>query len=251
MQSRQIQVFGLIGSVVLILFIVIFLGKDFHQLYLKYGGENLIPSFHDEQVVMEADVVKNLTERLNRESSQVLENIQEKENASPEKSVSKRVVESSIVSKADTIEKAVKLPAAIQNGSVAAVQDISASENKLSAEEEIKILNKEISMLLQQVPFFKFSMALTPKNKKVLDQIALKLSSSGFAYSITVEGHTEAGVSARSSETMALRVARYLKEKIPGITVETVGYGNMYPIIDDPYNTENRRVEIIVRRSSE
>jgi len=52
MQSRQIQVFGLIGSVVLILFIVIFLGKDFHQLYLKYGGENLIPSFHDEQVVM-------------------------------------------------------------------------------------------------------------------------------------------------------------------------------------------------------
>jgi outer membrane protein OmpA-like peptidoglycan-associated protein len=250
MQSRQIQVFGLIGSVVLILFIVIFLGKDFHQLYLKYGGENLIPSFHDEQVVMEANVVKNLTERLNRESSQILENRQQKEAAVSDESVSESHPES-VVSKVDSEQNTAVVNTVVQNGSLTTVEKVSSSEKKLSPQEEIKVLNKEIRTLLAQVPFFKFSMALTPKNKKVLDQIALKLSSLGFAYSITVEGHTEAGVSARSSETMAMRVAGYLTEKIPGITVETVGYGNRYPIIDDPRNIENRRVEIIVRRSGE
>ncbi len=53
-QSRQIQVFGFLATFILILFIVIFLGKDFYTLYQHYMHKDVSMQLDDTQVIRDA-----------------------------------------------------------------------------------------------------------------------------------------------------------------------------------------------------
>jgi len=90
---------------------------------------------------------------------------------------------------------------------------------------------------------------LRPKEKAVLREIAEQLRTLPFAYSVVVEGHTSAGHSKKETLLMAKRTASFLKKIVPGVAITEVGYGTLYPIIYDLKDPENRRIEIIVRRS--
>lgn len=90
---------------------------------------------------------------------------------------------------------------------------------------------------------------LRPKEKAVLREIAERLRTLPFAYSVAVEGHTSAGHSKKETLLMAKRAGSFLKKILPGTEITEVGYGTLYPISDDLKNPVNRRIEIIVRRS--
>ncbi len=218
MQSKQIQLFGFIGSAVLILFIVIFMGKDFYNLFLKYNENLLFLPVSDVQVSQEASAAVAVEDKIAKKSE---------------------------VSQKSDVEKAPVVAKKKENVSSPELQKSIVSE----ASFDLSTVNKEIRAMLGTVPFFRYSMALTSKNKAVLNSVSEKLTALPYSYTLDIEGHTEAGISAHVSETMATRVEAYLKRKLPGVTIRTIGYANAYPIIDDPKNRENRRVEIIVRRS--
>jgi len=249
MQSRQIQLFGIIGTAVLILFTVIFFGKDFYHLYLNFTRGTTLPSLSDEQIVMEAEAVKNLQERLDKEAAPMLKKFRPE--LKSEKSISEMttgVVETTSIKKVEShLSKA-------EQQSVSSVQQeppsVQKSEKSISQESAVTlpVLNREIRLMMRQVPFFRHSMALTKENKAILDQIVEKIELLSKPFHIVVEGHTEASVSKNTSETMAMRVKQYLIQKLPDVEIESVGYGNDYPIIDEANNKENRRVEILIRR---
>ena len=262
MQSRQIQVFGFIGSAVLILFIVIFLGQDFHRLFLKYSENLPFSSVSDAQVAKEASAAatsaKHIAEKAvianrddNKKSVPVMQPA--KEAAAEANMPAKVAAKSETVQKSDAVQALTtkqkeKVPA------VAKVKEpVVASDMQKPAASPVpsdpSAVNKEIRTILGTVPFFRHSMALTSKNKAVLDSVVKRLGTLPYPYTLDVEGHTEAGIAAGVSETMAARVEAYLRRKLPGVTIRTIGYADAYPIIDDPKNKENRRVEIIVRRS--
>jgi len=64
-QSRQIQLFGLSGAFILILFIVIFLGKDFYALYRQVTmPESSIPDSGDRsKAIVEKAAEEDLAEK--------------------------------------------------------------------------------------------------------------------------------------------------------------------------------------------
>ena len=247
MQSKQIQLFGVVGTAVLILFTVIFFGKDFYQLYLKYTQGTTLPALSDEQIVMEADAMKNLQERLDKEAAPMLKEYHP-QNESKKSSVAE--TEEASLSQTETVtplhEKLHKKASEEELSAVLAEKN-EAKEAKADVF-SLKDINARLRGLMREGSFFRHSMALSKANKEILDQVAATIKEIPEAFYVVVEGHTEAGVSRSTSETMALRVKQYLAEKLPGVKIESVGYGNEYPVIDEAANKENRRVEILIRR---
>ncbi len=231
MQSRQIQVFGLIGSAVLVLFIVIFLGKDFHRLYLKHAGEISHEVVAEGNTPAETEVIKVPV---------VAEAVSQQQPKTVAETSVPAVKQEEEVASPPVQEERTKV-----NGTGQAKVESDLPPVRAETPETI---NKEIARLLREAHFFRYSMALTQKNKALLDKVADRLSEISFPYMIEIEGHTERGLSKRASEQMARGVEAYLQNRLPGVTIKIVGYGDAYPIIDDPESLENRRVEIIVRR---
>ena len=234
MQSRQILGFGFIGATVLILFTVIFFGRDFYDLYRNYANVHTTyaPS-DDETIVMEAEAVKALQRRVEDESEAILKAIGEK----------------------NATQSAVSAANAAENESATTENVAQQKATKTSADTKSRIditeINRRIHKLLSASAFFQHSMALTPQNLETLDRISKLIADLPKEYDVEVEGHTEKGLSASVSADMAGRVATRLRKNLADRKIGSVGYGDRYPISDDPYARINRRVEIIVRRNED
>ncbi len=234
MQSRQILGFGFIGATVLILFTVIFFGRDFYALYQTYTSMHsaYTPS-DDETIVMETEAVKALQRRVEDESEAILNAIEEK-NAT-----------ATVVSDVKEVQNESK---AIGNSMQREVAEVSADTKPNT---DIAEINRQIRRLLSASAFFQHSMALTSQNLETLDQITRIIVNLPKTWEIMVEGHTEKGLSISVSADMAGRVATRLRKNLADRKIESIGYGDRYPISDDPYARINRRVEIIVRRNED
>ena len=290
MQSRQIQIFGLIGTMILILFIVIFLGKDFHQLYLNYTQNNTLPTLSDDQIVMDAHVVRELEEKLNEESETVLagystqsseatamaeekskdsgpsvkaevtteatvtaasihsdENVPDKFSKAASETESSTEAKLKTATEQEKVEKAVVSKPATASVSVTQVEAEKKEPGILPV--ETAAINKTIHQILEKGAFFHHGLVLSGENRALLDQVAKKVQPLGSGYMLEVEGHTKQGVAKGVSGKMAMKAAEYLRMKLPGVIVTTVGYGDEYPISDDLKDDSNTRIEVIVRRS--
>jgi len=256
MQSRQIQLFGFLGSAVLILFIVIFLGRDFHRVFLKYSGSLPFAAESDVQVIEKRSItatsVKHTAKKalvsVKDDSKRSIPVEHSGKDTAAKTHIPVKVTEQVVKSQEEQKSDAVKVSVVKQKKKDPVVTKAKAHDVLSSAPFDLFSINKEIHAMLGTVPFFHNGIALTSKNKAVLDRVAEKLQTLPFPYVIEVEGHTEAGIAAGVSETMALRVEAYLHQKIPALMIRTIGYADAYPIIDDPESKENRRVEIIIRR---
>ena len=246
MQSRQIQTFGLIGTSVLILFIVIFLGKDFHKLYQYYMNDIALSGMGDEQIVMESHAVENLKNILNEEGSRMLAGYDK------EKSVQNKADETEkIIPAAVKTDKKTVLPTSVKS----TVQKnppkaVSEAVQKTVSERTPASVTKKLRYLLGGTPFFHNGLQLTDANTAVLDQVAAQLQKLPYSYKLEVEGHTEKGAGKYFSQKMAEETAAYLKKKLPSVKIKSIGYGSLYPVSDNIQDLANRRIEIIVRRSN-
>ncbi len=235
MQSRQILGFGFIGATVLILFTVIFFGRDFYALYRHYLYPHTISvPANDEAIVMEAEAVKALQQRVEEESETILNAVEEKN--------------ATAVAVSAAEHEAMQRPVANDN---AAAQKEAAPAADTKPDTDIAGINRKIHTLLSASAFFQHSMALTPKNLETLDQISDVIASLPKTYKLVVEGHTEKGLPVSVSAEMAGRVATRLRTNLSDRKIDTIGYGDRYLISDDPYARINRRVEIIVRRDED
>jgi outer membrane protein OmpA-like peptidoglycan-associated protein len=280
MQSRQIQIFGLIGTAILLLFIVIFLGKDFHHLYQHYFQHETLPALNDDQIVMDAHTVRELEEKLNEESetvlagykaesnkmdmtrdseaSDILQTERSEETAVLEEEQS-RIIKTSTSSEVATTAQSEKIEhvkrvsdesskSAIKPESTIAPGTNAASKPERSAVDLTEV-NIELKNIIGNGAFFHHELTLTQDNRKILDEAAKEIERIGSGYRLEVEGHTKEGLAKAYSMKMAEKVAAYLRKVLPGIVITTVGYGNEYPISDDLNDASNTRIELIVRRS--
>ncbi len=278
MQSRQIQIFGLLATSMLILFIVIFLGKDFYRLYQSYTQSSSLPALDDDQIVMESYAVENLKQMLDMEQGTKAKQAARKvsqTDASLSQSRREEAAAGDVAHIAKTEAVSPQRAAAVGQSApvkypAAEAQQIDTTESEaattaanrsadtkkstpvvMAEPETLAKRNRRIHRMLQNAHLFANGTKLTISDRQVLERIVADLGSLETPYRLEIEGHTRAGVPQRVSLQMAQATAAYLREKLPGVAIGTVGYGNRYPISDDPYDSENRRVEIIVRRSAE
>lgn len=123
----------------------------------------------------------------------------------------------------------------------------------------IESTQSKINTILMENPIYfkKNSNELTLTSKQVLDRIIdIVNRTTEEIEAMRIAGHTDASGSAvynkRLSEKRAQSVRDYLIEhRIHIPRIETVGYGEEQPITDNPYDKENRRVEITIRRKGE
>ncbi len=278
MQSRQIQIFGLLATSLLILFIVIFLGKDFYRLYQSYTQSSELPALDDDQIVMQSYAVENLKQMLDMEQGTKAEKAVEKvskTDTSLSQSQREEAAAGDVAHVAKTDAVSPQRAAAVSQSApvkrpVAEAQQIDTTEREtatvaanrpadtqksapvvIAEPETLAKRNRRIHRMLQNAHLFANGTKLAASDRKVLESVVADLGSLEAPYRLEIEGHTRAGVPERVSLQMARATADYLRERLPGVRIGTVGYGNRYPISDDPYDKENRRVEIIVRRSAE
>ena len=120
---------------------------------------------------------------------------------------------------------------------------------------DTKSIQKHISKTLSKKPiYFKFgSSQLTANSKQTLKSIAKMLDKSGYKYTLSIEGHTDAkgneNYNKILSKKRATSVQNYLKKYCKNIKeISAVGYGSSKPKVKNPKSKKNRRVEIIIKR---
>jgi outer membrane protein OmpA-like peptidoglycan-associated protein len=279
MQSRQIQIFGLIGTAILLLFIVIFLGKDFHQLYQHYFQNETLPVLNDDQIVMDAHAVRELEEKLNEESETVLAGYKadsdktdmKSELAAAASDVSKMgrsdetavleeeqpsMIKTNASSEVVTTAQSEKIVQVSKESSKSAIKPqtyvapaMTAASKPEPSAVDLTEVNRKLRNIIENGAFFHQGLILTPDNRKLLDEAAKEIERIGSGYRLEIEGHTKEGLSKAYSLKMAEKTAAYLRKVLPDIVITTVGYGNEYPISDDLNDVGNTRIELIVRRS--
>ncbi len=241
MVSRQIHFFGFIGGSLLILFIVLFWGKDFYNQWHNYNVSNYdIETVDSDQIVMQKSALESLAQSLDEESDYMVEkNVQEQSQKHLEKKDEKKP---DLLDIDQDVQKVTlkKNSLSADEGSVSEPKKI--DNAFLLAQQSIKkILTTHI--LLQNQAY------LGEDDKKVLDKIILLLKPLKEDMKIVVEGHTQMGVAPSVSSNMAKEVSKYLKQNLPAFKIESIGYGSQYPLSGDIYDISNKRVEIILRRS--
>ena len=110
-QSRQIQVFGLLGTSILILFIVIFLGKDFEALYLHYTHKNV-------SVLEDSVVVDDATRSAAQQQSEALAAQKQQKQEAAEKPADKQIDAGESMTLASEAVKAVAVKKPLESGVV-------------------------------------------------------------------------------------------------------------------------------------
>ncbi len=110
-QSRQIQVFGLLGTSILILFIVIFLGKDFEALYLHYTHKNV-------SVLEDSVVVDDATRSAAQQQSEAIAAQQQQKQKEAEKPADKQIDAGKSMTLASEAVKAVEVKKPLESGVV-------------------------------------------------------------------------------------------------------------------------------------
>jgi len=94
------------------------------------------------------------------------------------------------------------------------------------------------------------SARLSEAAKKNLDEVAVALTDGSLkTQKFRVEGHTDARGKDQYNETLSTEraeaVVRYLEEKrVPADKLQAIGFGKRVPRTSDPFDAENRRVEL-------
>ncbi len=273
MRSREIQIFGFVTATLLILFIVIFLGKDFYRLYTERGESVTLPDLQDDQIVMDSHAVKVLQEVLDEESADMMGaaasgkesnagDSSQKGVPSPERS--EAVINEPEISGAGPMEGEVLQNIAEgsseERGTLRKIDEEEALQTPVThnaelpatavtdGSDEVVQLNREIHRIVTAEPLFDKHERLTVSGKKILEEVTAKLTHLPFPYAIVVEGHTSSSIPEVSGKEMAEEAALFLRERLPEKKITTVSYGSTYPLSDDLSDNLNTRIEIVIRR---
>ncbi len=148
-----------------------------------------------------------------------------------------------------------------------APQPLNTTQEKAESEETlaetpqttVESTQAQINAILLENPIYfrKNSNELTLTSKQVLDRIIdIVNRTTEEIKSMRIAGHTDASGSAAYNKILSQRRAQSVRDyfishhiKVPRI--ETVGYGEERPVTDNPYDKENRRVEITIHRKGE
>ena len=133
--------------------------------------------------------------------------------------------------------------------------DTNISINLLENSENLEEIKEKITILSNDNPiYFKINSSTIHQNSKDgLNKIfrALKELSSGTV--VTVEGHTDAigdsFFNKQLSQKRANSIKFYLETGgLEHLTIEAIGYGEEQPLVNNPNDKQNRRVEIVLKR---
>jgi len=113
--------------------------------------------------------------------------------------------------------------------------------------------DEKLSNLLKKYKYIYFDKDGKPtvESKEAIGKL-LPILSKLTNISIEVEGHSSSQMynylTQKNSEKMAKNLYDYLKSSGVNQKISIIGYGDMYPIIDDKNDDKNSRVEIKIRR---
>jgi len=262
MQSRQVRLFGVIGGIILIFFLVIFFGNDIKQLIYPSNIDNLSKveestnnkikkaleneSNSDNNLANNISKIKNpIAKKLDDEKESMIVSEVVKE----EKIIQNTLLESPEVNKTILLQNVTRPITDEQVVVEKEVKTVGKIIPEVKKEDIFLLVKKEIKSYLKENPLYRQSVQyLSEDDKKTLEQIVLQLKKLQIPYLLKVEGHTEAKQLHNVSVVMGENVKRYLVSKLSAVQMEVNGYGNEYPILDDPTAIENRRIELIIRR---
>ncbi len=136
------------------------------------------------------------------------------------------------------------------------IKSISKSISKnISNVTEIKIVEDKITLLLQKNPiYFKTnSSTIREDSQEGLMRVLTTLKALPKGTVVTVKGHTDATGDAISNKKLSQQradaVKFYLKKGgLNYLVIEATGYGADQPLVSDPNDKKNRRVEIRLER---
>ena len=215
-----------------------------------------------------AEVEENIsTGQMSEEIAKAEENIStgqvSEEIAKVEENISKEREREIVTEDIESIENLEKLIRKKMNNIAPQSQEkIIEQKNSVEIENEEKKLDREkseiqskINTLLKDktIEFKRGSSKITTKGKNSLDEIIEVINSSKQSLSLIVEGHTDSSGSAkynkRLSQKRADSVKKYILGKTENLEVESIGYGESRPLYkDNPRDSKNRRVEILIKR---
>ena len=109
----------------------------------------------------------------------------------------------------------------------------------------------------RRITFLSSSVRLSASDRAILDDIVDALPACG-AFTVTVEGHTDASGSTRSNQSLSERRARavtaYLEERAPAAKLVMRGYGESRPIASNRTldgRRANRRIDFVASSETE
>lgn len=109
----------------------------------------------------------------------------------------------------------------------------------------------------RRITFLSSSVRLSASDRAILDNIVDALPACG-AFTVTVEGHTDASGSTRSNQSLSERRARavtaYLEERAPAAKLVMRGYGESRPIASNRTlegRRANRRIDFVASSETE
>ncbi len=219
MTSKEIRFFGFMISLLLVLFIVLFFGKNLYKIvHAKAAMAHTSVPVPSEVSSVESSIHKEKKEL--KKIVQVSPDIKTKQKET--KQIDLKVIEQKVLKKKQTVSK-----------------------EKATSQPDINVLIKN---LVEKGNFFRQSNLLQEDDKIILNRVINLLKSLTYPYKIEVEGYTQEGVASDVSIKMAGIVGRYLKSALSDVEIQTKGYGSQYPISGDIYSNINRRINILVRR---
>ncbi len=219
MTSKEIRFFGFMISLLLVLFIVLFFGKNLYRIvHAKAQMAHTSVPVPSEVSSVESSIHKEKKEL--KKIVQISPNIKTKQKET--KQIDLKVIEQKVLKKKQTISK-----------------------EKAPSQPDINVLIKN---LVEKGNFFRQSDLLQEDDKIILNKVINLLKSLTYPYKIEVEGYTQEGVASDISIKMAGIVGRYLKSALSDVEIQAKGYGSQYPISGDIYSNINRRINILVRR---
>ncbi len=234
MTSKEIRFFGLMISLLLVLFIVLFFGKKFYNIiYNKTNISQTITTDSNMPLYKESALKDEIKQ------NDTLSDLEDK-------AIESKPIVKAVDKKVNSLTK-----------DISRVED---KENSLEQKNQIaknvakneplhkSDINTLIKNLLEKGNFFRQSDLLQKDDKIILDKVVKLVSDLGYPYTIEVEGYTQEGVSSDVSVEMAFKVGNYLKKSLHDIEIQTKGYASQYPISGDIYSSINRRINILVRR---
>lgn len=135
------------------------------------------------------------------------------------------------------------------------VMDKNSTTQNISNATAVKTMEDKIALLLHEHPiYFKTNSSTIRKDSQEgLTQISTALKELPKATIVTVEGHTDATGKAtlnkKLSQQRADAVKFYLKKSgLNHLIIKATGYGAERPLVSDPNDKKNRRVEIRLER---
>ncbi len=119
----------------------------------------------------------------------------------------------------------------------------------------VKIIENRVALLLHEHPiYFKTNSSRIRKDSQEgLNQISTALKELPKGTIVTVEGHTDATGNVISNKKLSQKradaVKFYLKKSgLNHLIIKAIGYGAERPLVSDPNDEKNRRVEIQLER---